>query len=572
MTDDISAHLRLEQGPVDLAAIETDAAPGFDGSKTDGKAALAAMGAELADLQERLWAERTAGSERRVLLVLQGMDTSGKGGVLRHTIGLVDPQGVRIHSFKAPTEEERSHDFLWRIEKGLPEAGYIGVFDRSHYEDVLIARVRGFADPTEIERRYGAINDFEARLADEGYSIIKCMLHVGPDEQKERLAERLANPEKHWKYNPGDLDERAFWPAYRQAYEVALERHLVRLAVGRPEGTLVEVAGVVLPVLLRVRQPLCEPLLLLIRAHVEHALDDRVALVGQPGLEVVDRAVAALDLRGVGEAAHPGDQHVLVVRAVEDTDVAGLRQPLLDAPEEVVRALLLGGGLEAVDPYALRVDQADGVAQHAALAAGVHPLQDEQHAALRTRRPLGPEAFLQVGELGTHGGQGRLAVGLRAVEAGRGVGLDRGQVDRPLLQAQVGGDVVGHAHIMAHPRVLPARARIGRRGCSRQRSPWTRHAAARRTTCPARIRLSRGPAGRRGCGGRVPRSSRRRRDGHVVPAASTPTAPGHRARVRRGADHRSRSRARGRPDRGRGGRSPGSPGSGSPARTRSSDR
>ena len=224
MTDDISAHLRLTQGPVDLSSIETDAAPGFDGSKTDGKAALAAMGPELADLQERLWAERTAGSERRVLLVLQGMDTSGKGGVLRHTIGLVDPQGVRITSFKAPSEEERAHDFLWRIEKGLPEAGYIGVFDRSHYEDVLIARVRGFAEPTEIERRYGAINDFEARLVDEGFSIIKCMLHVGPDEQKERLAERLANPEKHWKYNPGDLDERALWPAYREAYEVALER------------------------------------------------------------------------------------------------------------------------------------------------------------------------------------------------------------------------------------------------------------------------------------------------------------------------------------------------------------
>jgi PPK2 family polyphosphate:nucleotide phosphotransferase len=224
MTDDISAHLRLPQGPVDLSAIETDAAPGFDGSKADGRAALEAMGPELADLQERLWAERTAGSERRVLLVLQGMDTSGKGGVLRHTIGLVDPQGVRITSFKAPTEEERAHDFLWRIEKGLPAAGFIGVFDRSHYEDVLIARVRGFAEPTEIERRYGAINEFEARLVDEGFSIIKCMLHVGPDEQKERLAERLANPEKHWKYNPGDLDERALWPAYREAYEIALER------------------------------------------------------------------------------------------------------------------------------------------------------------------------------------------------------------------------------------------------------------------------------------------------------------------------------------------------------------
>ena len=224
MTDDIAAHLRVPAGPVDLTAIETDAAPGFDGDKADGTAALAGMGAELADLQERLWAERTVGSDRRVLLVLQGMDTSGKGGVLRHTIGLVDPQGVRITSFKAPTEEEKRHDFLWRIEKGLPEAGYVGVFDRSHYEDVLIARVRGFADADEIERRYGAINDFEARLVDAGFSIIKCMLHISADEQKARLAERLANPEKHWKYNPGDLDERALWPAYREAYEIALER------------------------------------------------------------------------------------------------------------------------------------------------------------------------------------------------------------------------------------------------------------------------------------------------------------------------------------------------------------
>lgn len=224
MTDDITAHLRIPAGPVDLTTIETDAAPGFDGKKADGKKALAAMGPELADLQERLWAEGTAGSQRRVLLVLQGMDTSGKGGVLRHTIGLVDPQGVRITSFKAPTDEERAHDFLWRIDKGLPGAGYIGVFDRSHYEDVLIARVRGFADPAEIERRYGAINAFEARLVDEGYSVVKCMLHISADEQKARLEERLANPEKHWKYNPGDLDERALWPAYREAYEIALER------------------------------------------------------------------------------------------------------------------------------------------------------------------------------------------------------------------------------------------------------------------------------------------------------------------------------------------------------------
>lgn len=229
-TSAIADALRLPAGPVDLTTIDTDAAPGFDGSKSDGKAALLAMGEELADLQERLWAQRTVGAERRVLLVLQGMDTSGKGGVLRHTIGLVDPQGVRITSFKAPTEEERAHDFLWRIERGLPSAGFIGVFDRSHYEDVLIARVRGLAEPDEIERRYGAINDFEARLAGEGVSIVKCMLHISADEQRERLAERLANPAKHWKYNPGDLDERAHWSAYRAAYETVLERTSTQVA------------------------------------------------------------------------------------------------------------------------------------------------------------------------------------------------------------------------------------------------------------------------------------------------------------------------------------------------------
>lgn len=223
-TSPIADAVRLEAGPVDLSARETDSAPGFDGEKTDGRAALAAMADELADLQERLWAERTAGSRRRVLVVLQGMDTSGKGGVLRHTIGLVDPQGVHITSFKAPTEEELAHDFLWRIEKGVPEPGFIGVFDRSHYEDVLIARVQGFAGPEEIERRYSAINDFEARLADDGVSIIKCMLHLGADEQKARLQERLDNSEKHWKYNTGDLDQRAHWAAYREAYEIALER------------------------------------------------------------------------------------------------------------------------------------------------------------------------------------------------------------------------------------------------------------------------------------------------------------------------------------------------------------
>src|SRR5688500_10270872 len=143
--------LRLPAGEVDLQGIATDAKRGFDGDKAAGKAALFELGDEMADLQERLYAEGTAGSTRRVLLVLQGMDTSGKGGVLKHTVGLVDPQGVRITSFKAPTEEEKKKGFLWRIERAVPEPGFIGVFDRSHYEDVLIARVRGLADEAEIE-------------------------------------------------------------------------------------------------------------------------------------------------------------------------------------------------------------------------------------------------------------------------------------------------------------------------------------------------------------------------------------------------------------------------------------
>lgn len=216
--------LRLPPGPVDLAGLETDAAPGFEGDKDAGTAALAAMGDELADLQERLFAEGRSGGARSVLLVLQGMDTSGKGGTVRHTVGLIDPQGVRITSFKAPTEEERSHDFLWRIERALPPAGMVGVFDRSHYEDVLIARVRGLAPPEELERRYGAINEFERRVSEAGTTIVKVMLHVSATEQRERLLARLDDPEKHWKFNPGDIDERGLWPAYRQAYEIALER------------------------------------------------------------------------------------------------------------------------------------------------------------------------------------------------------------------------------------------------------------------------------------------------------------------------------------------------------------
>jgi PPK2 family polyphosphate:nucleotide phosphotransferase len=227
----VTPHLhRLPAGPVDLTSIPTDDTPGFDGNKSAGAEALEALGEELSDLQERLWAERVTGSDRRVLLVLQGMDTSGKGGVLRHTVGLVDPQGVEITSFKAPTDEERRHHFLWRIRKAVPQPGFIGVFDRSHYEDVLIVRVHGLAEPEIVERRYDEINDFEAGLAAEGVVIVKCMLHIGADEQKERLLARLDSPDKYWKFNPGDIDERERWGDYRTAYEIALERTNTEIA------------------------------------------------------------------------------------------------------------------------------------------------------------------------------------------------------------------------------------------------------------------------------------------------------------------------------------------------------
>jgi PPK2 family polyphosphate:nucleotide phosphotransferase len=221
-----AADLRLPPGPVDLTAIDSGSTAGFKGGKAEGKGALMALGDDLSDLQERLFAEGVAevGHGRSLLLILQGMDTSGKGGVLKHTVGLVDPQGVSITSFKKPTEEELEEDFLWRIRKALPTRGRIGVFDRSHYEDVLIARVRELAAPEEIERRYDAINAFEAELVGAGITVLKCMLHISADTQRERLLARLANPTKYWKFNPTDVDERAMWPDYQRAYEIALER------------------------------------------------------------------------------------------------------------------------------------------------------------------------------------------------------------------------------------------------------------------------------------------------------------------------------------------------------------
>jgi PPK2 family polyphosphate:nucleotide phosphotransferase len=217
-----SETLRIGSGFV-LADSDPDSTPGYAGDKADGKALLADLDGKLAELQETLFAESRFGGTKRTLLILQAMDTAGKGGIVKHVMAAMDPQGVQFKAFKAPTEEEKSYDFLWRIEKEVPAAGMVGVFDRSQYEDVLIHRVRGWASPEELKRRYRSINEFEARLADSGTKIVKVMLNISRDEQKARLLARLDNPAKHWKYSRGDLDERAFWDDYMAAYQAAFD-------------------------------------------------------------------------------------------------------------------------------------------------------------------------------------------------------------------------------------------------------------------------------------------------------------------------------------------------------------
>ena len=211
--------LRVPPGPISPAGFDAAARP-----LAPKSAVMEHDLAAMADLQERLWAESTGGGQRRVLLVLQGMDTAGKGGVVTHAVGVFGPIGVEYTAFKKPTEEELAHDFLWRIRKRLPRPGIIGVFDRSHYEDVLVARVHALVPPEEIDARYDAINAFEQELVDGGTTVLKVFLHVSYDKQRERLLRRLARPDKHWKFNPADIDERARWDEYQAAYAAVLER------------------------------------------------------------------------------------------------------------------------------------------------------------------------------------------------------------------------------------------------------------------------------------------------------------------------------------------------------------
>jgi PPK2 family polyphosphate:nucleotide phosphotransferase len=210
---------RAQDGRFRLAEVDPDSTPGLKKPKRAVKD-LKKHKAQLFELQERLYAEH----KRSLLLVLQGMDTSGKDGTITHVIGNMNPQSVQITPFKQPTPEEKRHGFLWRIRRRLPEAGNVGIFNRSHYEDVLIVRVHDLAPLNVIERRYDLINRFEKQVTNSRTKIVKICLHISYDEQRKRMIERLKDPDKQWKFNAHDIDERAYWDDYQSAYSIAITR------------------------------------------------------------------------------------------------------------------------------------------------------------------------------------------------------------------------------------------------------------------------------------------------------------------------------------------------------------
>ena len=210
---------RAQDGRFRLAEVDPDSTPGLKKPKRAVKD-LKKHQAQLFELQERLYAEH----KRSLLLVLQGMDTSGKDGTITHVIGNMNPQSVQITPFKQPTPEEKRHGFLWRIRRRLPEAGDVGIFNRSHYEDVLIVRVHDLAPLNVIERRYDLINRFEKQVTNSRTKIVKICLHISYDEQRKRMIERLKDPDKQWKFNEHDIDERAYWDDYQSAYSIAITR------------------------------------------------------------------------------------------------------------------------------------------------------------------------------------------------------------------------------------------------------------------------------------------------------------------------------------------------------------
>ena len=218
--DDMKRY-RVEPGSqVDLAEIDPGSTDAFKGGKKDAEKVFPKLNARLEEMQELLWAEH----RHKVLIVLQGTDTSGKDGTIRHVFEGVNPTGVRVASFKAPSPEELEHDFLWRVHPKVPGCGEMVIFNRSHYEDVLVVRVHHLASETVWRKRYDQINDFERLLAETGTTILKFFLHISKDEQKERLQARIDDPAKRWKFRKGDLADRERWDDYQAAYEDALSK------------------------------------------------------------------------------------------------------------------------------------------------------------------------------------------------------------------------------------------------------------------------------------------------------------------------------------------------------------
>lgn len=197
---------------------DADEKPLSSGDKAKDKELVAELAAQIAVQQEMLY----AGQKHRILVVLQGIDTSGKDGTVKGVFNLVNPQGIQIANFKAPSTIERAHDYLWRIHQQVQQLGEIVVFNRSHYEDVLVTRVHDWIDEAECERRYAQIRDFEKMLAETGTTIIKCLLHISKDEQRSRLQERIDDPAKHWKFDMQDLEERKFWDKYQELFGKAI--------------------------------------------------------------------------------------------------------------------------------------------------------------------------------------------------------------------------------------------------------------------------------------------------------------------------------------------------------------
>jgi PPK2 family polyphosphate:nucleotide phosphotransferase len=217
---DVERYRVLPGSRVELSAWDPEDQQLYDGNKKKGKKALLPLNRRLETLQELLYAE----NKHKLLVVLQGADTAGKDGTIRHVFEGVNPQGVKVASFKVPTPAELAHDYLWRVHQQTPGRGEIVIFNRSHYEDVLVVRVHNLV-PVEVwQRRYEQINAFEAMLADEGTTILKFFLHISKEEQKKRLQDRLTDPEKQWKFSRGDLAERQHWDRYMEAYEVMLSK------------------------------------------------------------------------------------------------------------------------------------------------------------------------------------------------------------------------------------------------------------------------------------------------------------------------------------------------------------